>query len=161
FNSIATGLGIIDNVRAQAFQSRGLLEALRCGEPLRISRALATEALFRATAGPSAHRRYRPLLETAAELARESNNLTSQSFIGGVNGALTYVTGDFREAAKACEAADQLMRNRPEVAISGEMDIMRTLWLAALRQRGALRELRQRYDQFMRDAVRLGSRYTE
>src|SRR5262249_14392312 len=69
FNSIATGLGIIDNVRAQAFQSRGLLEALRCGEPLRISRALATEALFQATAGPSARKRYRPLLETASELA--------------------------------------------------------------------------------------------
>src|SRR5207302_5864177 len=50
--SIGAGLGVVDNIRAVDFQTRGLLLCLAAGEPRRLARALAFEATFMATAGP-------------------------------------------------------------------------------------------------------------
>ena len=47
--SVVTGLMMVDNIRAADFQTRHLLLALDAGEPFRIARALAIEAIFRAS----------------------------------------------------------------------------------------------------------------
>ena len=49
--SVATGLAMVDNIRAADFNTRHLLLALEAGEPYRIARALALEAGFLACGG--------------------------------------------------------------------------------------------------------------
>src|SRR5207302_628890 len=46
--SISSGLGLMDPVQGAHFQARSLLQALRAGEPSRISRGIAGEAAYAA-----------------------------------------------------------------------------------------------------------------
>ncbi len=67
----ASGMGIIDPVRAADFQARGLLLALRAGEPSRIARALVYEACHLFSAGGPGQRRVAKLVRAADRIARQ------------------------------------------------------------------------------------------
>ena len=66
--SVATGLALVDNVRAADFNTRHLLLALEAGEPYRMARALALEAGFLTCGGNLQHAA--ECAERAACLAR-------------------------------------------------------------------------------------------
>ena len=68
----ASGLGIIDPIRAADFQARNLLLALRAGEPYRIGRAICLEASYVSFAGGRSERRVAKLVRIAEEIAQQA-----------------------------------------------------------------------------------------
>src|SRR5262249_47364090 len=68
--SVGNGLNGVDIVRGADFQARHLLYALSAGDPYRIARALASEAVFASMEGGFAGRdRAALLIDRAAEIA--------------------------------------------------------------------------------------------
>src|SRR6185295_9207008 len=70
--SASAGLSVVDTIRGADFQTRGLLLALRAGEPFRIARSLAMEGAHSAIPGVKAHQRTARLLTIAETLAGQA-----------------------------------------------------------------------------------------
>lgn len=105
--SLTSGLAMVDPLRAASFQAQHLLLALAAGEPGRVARALATEAVFRATTGlrgaPAAAR----LLAQAEELAeRRGADARLQGLLAFCAGFSDFLLGHWSAAHQACEEAE-------------------------------------------------------
>ncbi|MCC7536868.1 MAG: AAA family ATPase, partial [Deltaproteobacteria bacterium] len=136
-------LGTVDNVRGNAFQARGLLLALRAGEPVRLAHALAIEAGFAAIAGERARPRAERILVEADRLAREVNDPHARAVVEGARGQLAFLTGRFREAIERCERTEADLREHC-VGTTWETSTMR-LWAArSMLQVGDFEALRRK-----------------
>jgi hypothetical protein len=67
--AVSGALGMVDTVRGADFQTRHVLLALKTGEPLRVVRALALEAIYSATGGTKAAARTAQIVVRIKELA--------------------------------------------------------------------------------------------
>src|SRR5262249_20069776 len=95
--SVTLGLTLIDPIRGAAFQTRGLLLALRAGEPFRIARALAIEATHVASAGGGrAKRRAVKFLKVAGELACRLGHQYALALVDFIEGLLAYIEGSWK-----------------------------------------------------------------
>ena len=91
---------MFDHLLGADFQTRNLMLALDAGEPYRIARALAMEAINVATAGGKTERRVRAILADADALAQESP-MPPMEFVGWRAGDLTSPSGDGRRPGAA------------------------------------------------------------
>ena len=71
-HAVGTGLGLVEPLRAAAFQARSLLLALDVGEPERVLQAQATEAAYRAAFGGKGYRDSVSIVERCRALAQGS-----------------------------------------------------------------------------------------
>src|SRR5262249_38284241 len=129
--SVAAGLGLVDNVRGSYFQSRGLLLALKAGEPFRIARALASEAAFSSSAGGPSHARTMKLLAAAESLAKRVANPYAIAWADGAAGIAAALGGRWATALEQCQMAESIFRDRC-VGVVWELTMMRWFSLWAL-----------------------------
>ena len=101
--SIATGLALVDNVRAADFNTRHLLLALEAGEPYRIARALALEAGFLTCGGNL--RMAAECAERAACLAKQSGHPHAEALSALTAGMSAFLSGEWKNASRLCERA--------------------------------------------------------
>jgi serine/threonine protein kinase/tetratricopeptide (TPR) repeat protein len=98
--SVAKSLATNDILRAQVFQTRGLLRALAAGEPYRVSRALSLEYVNLLVENPAQRKQADRLLERATELATDLDDPHARG--------LTLFCKGFGAFAGLCQFADGL-----------------------------------------------------
>ncbi len=153
--SAVVGLSMSEPVRGADFQTRGLLLALKAGEPVRIARALAMEAGHQSTAGLSAAPRVAKLLEEAERLAADLNSPHARGLTKMVRGASSFMLGQWKAAQTFLDEAEQLLRSQC-TGTSWERDTVHNFLLWALFQMGELAELRRRWTVMYKEAQERG-----
>jgi tetratricopeptide (TPR) repeat protein len=153
--SVAGNLSTTDYIRGAAFQARHMLLALGAGEPLRVVRALALEAVYRSAPGGDVLQRVRPLLDRLAALAEELGQPQVKGWVDGAAGFAHLYRGDFRPALQAFERAGDVWSAQC-AGVAWENDIARTYELICLANLGRLRELQRRTESHLRAATERG-----
>jgi serine/threonine protein kinase/tetratricopeptide (TPR) repeat protein len=140
--AVATGLGLVDNVRAAEFNVRSLLMALRAGEPTRIAVALAHEAGFFALGGGRASKRTKRLVRLARSVAERRPTPLVRGWALAAAGLAGYFGGHFRSARVAFEQAIENFRAARSEGVAWEIDAVQNYLLFILVYLGELAEAR-------------------
>ena len=157
--SAATDLGMVDLVVGADFGTRQLLLALALGEPLRIARALAVEAMFLAAQGARTARRTADVIARAEALVGEIDDPQLPAWLAAARGLAAYQAGRFRLAAGHAEDCVRRLRECTGVVWETggvEVQVLWSLW-----HLGELRELSARVDALVEQARLRGNRFDE
>ncbi|HUH02647.1 MAG TPA: hypothetical protein VML75_11695, partial [Kofleriaceae bacterium] len=152
-------MGTIDTIRSAEYQSRHLLLALRAGEPYRLARALALEAVYHANAGPRGVRHGVRLLDRADELAREHGSEHARAIAMVARALVRYQGGGFAEALALMDEAGAILRGC--AGLSYEQSTARMVSLWALYYRGEMTRLAALVPSILADAAGRGDIFTE
>ena len=87
----AIGLGNLDTIHGADFQARGLLLALKTGEPNRMARALSAEAAFLASEGGKHQKKITGVLARAAGLVERHDAPYNQAFLTMIRGEVAFL----------------------------------------------------------------------
>jgi len=158
FWSAVAGLSLIDPILGADFQARGLLLALRAGDPFRIVRALAMEAAHVSVSGNSAARRAEKLIAKAEAVAASLDDPGARGMIRMAQGTTSLMVGQWSRALTALEEAESLFRNHC-TGVTWERDTVQCLSLWSVFSTGRIADLRRRYTRLQREAVDRGDRY--
>src|SRR5262249_23509842 len=150
FWSAGAGLSLIDPVRGADFQTRGLLLALRAGEPFRVARAMTMEAAHVATAGGPANRRLTRLLAIAEPLAERLGQPYPRGMIRMAHAIAALMFGRWKEARDTFDQSSAIFRERC-TGVAWELDTVANLSLLAVTHLGDLAELRKRWSNLLKD----------
>jgi len=151
------GLGMVDVLPGAAFQARALLIALRLGDPRRIAYALAYHAMYLAASGirvPAARR----LVDEARRIAEASGSVFLLGWARTGEGITEFFAGEYAKSLEILADAEGQLRDRA-VGTSAELNHLRNFILFTLRRTGDYASLRERFVEYLRDALRRGDRY--
>ena len=155
--SAATGLLLVDMIGAVAFSARHVLIALDAGEPYRLSRALAIEAVARAIF-PGDRALVPKLVQQSRELAREVGQPHAIGLCRLSDGMMTMARGEWKKALALSEEALTILRDQC-VGVTWEVNAAQNLVIWALMYLGELGELSRRVPALLADAQRRGNLY--
>lgn len=155
---VSFGLAMVDSFRSMDFGSRFLLEALRLGEPYRVTRALALEADF--LAATARHERAERLIERLAALSETVDDPVVPSQLVTTRGFLDFFSRNkWRRAYE--QFTEALAHYRSVVGRAGfEVDAVTVFSCWSLYYLGEIAELSRRVPALVEAAARNGNRYT-
>jgi hypothetical protein len=157
YRTVSLALGTVDLVPGAAFQARGLLIALRLGDPRRITYALAYHAMYLGSSGvrvPWARR----LVKRAQELAAGLDNPFLVGWARAAEGMVEFFGGSYVRAIEILTDAEAQMRDR-SVGTAAELNHVRVFLTFALRRHGDFNALHAKQREYLVDALRRGDRY--
>ena len=155
--SVASGLALVDHLRAAHFQTRALLLALEAGEPYRIARSLAAEVAFASVGGGRAERATAQLAKRAHTIALSAGNAHAIALTTLSTGVLAFMVGRWGEAARVCtEALDML---REQSGVIWEKALAQRMLIGSLIYEGRLREATDWIDRLLASARDSGNVY--
>jgi hypothetical protein len=158
--AVATGLAVIDSIRAADFQTRHLLMALKAGEPYRIARSLSIEAVFAATGGIRSRHRAERLIGTSEAIGGTLDNPHTKGLSILARGAAAYFVGEWRRAFELGERGEHTLK-RYNVGTTWELSSAQNFVLGSLMYLGDLREVRRRLPGLIEDALERANLYAE
>ena len=150
---VSVGLSIADPLTATDFSRRGLLLALRAGEPYRLARSICFEAMTSVvTLRPRAgERRTARILKVGDELARRTGEPHALGIVYLVRGATRYLSGYWSDAWDLCIHAAGILRSKC-TGVTWELDTANTFSLWSLTYMGLINKLRDRRRVLMKEA---------
>jgi eukaryotic-like serine/threonine-protein kinase len=159
--SVGNGLGGVDMIRAATFQSQHLLLALGAGEPYRVSRALAWEAIVRSMEGGDAGWKRAAVLGASAKaIAERIDHPHARAWAAATDAILAECQGKWREA-QACSLTTIALFRDAQTDVAWEVGSMYAWWLLpALYFSGELVELAAQAPGRVDDVEEVGDLYT-
>lgn len=154
----ASGLAMLDVVRAADFGARHLLLALQGGEPTRICRALAIEASGRAAVETGGRDGVEGLVRTSESLATRSNDPHAIALAKLAAGLVRVFSGEWRAAQAALDAAEVIIRERCR-GVHWELANAVAWSMNALILCGELKEAARRVPEVLREAQERADRF--
>ena len=155
--SVSFTLPYADLLRGAVFQTLHVLLALRAGEPGRVARAFATEAGYQGTRGLAAW----PRTERAIARAHEAAERTGQPYARATallcSGIAFCMNLRFAGAIERLERAIEIFRACPGTA--WEVTTSQFFLFVALIYTCRYRDLRERHEIALKDAVERGDHY--
>jgi hypothetical protein len=158
--SITTGLAMVNNVRSVDFETRHLIFALNAGEPYRIARAFAAEAMIAALTGGAGGQRVAEFVERALAMSGQIANPHVTALCAVATGLAAFLTGEWKQASLFSERAVGVLRDRC-TGVTWELGIAQTSLLAALSYQGQLADVAGRIPGVVTAARDSGNLYLE
>ncbi len=155
---VAIGLSMIDLIPGHDFLTRGLLLALRVGEPYRIVRSLALLAANIATIGLPARRRALRLLDRAGSIGRDLDHPHASGMLALSRGIAEFMVGHWRACLEAVERAESVFMTECK-GVAWEINTCRCFGLLSLADLGEYDELRRRWSEGLQRAKVRGDLY--
>jgi hypothetical protein len=154
--AVATGLSLIEPIRAADFNTRHLLASLSVGEPYRVARALAVESAHLATGGGKTRRRTVRLAEAAMELAERIGDPHAIGLATTVAGLGAFLRGEWKQARDLCRSAEKILRDRT-TGTTWELTSAQAFGLAAMFYLGELAALTRLVPERLHEAEERGN----
>ncbi len=156
--SIASGLSMVDPLVSAVFQAQHLALALDAGDPVRGTRALASDAAISSLQGRASAPRTAMLIARSHALAVATGDPYALGVADGMAGLARHMEGAYREALTLCDrGAARLRTHCTNVAYElGQADVF---GLAALWRMGRWREMAARLELILADAAGRGDRH--
>ena len=155
--SLASGLALVDPLRAADFHARSALAALGAGDPVRIARALVGEVTYSALRGTRSADRTAALVAAARRLAATSGDRYVAAIAEAAGAVAAIQEGRMRAGEAACRA---VMTAYPaEVSGAWERALLAHFRTFALAYLGELDELRRFVSEALADALARGDHH--
>jgi hypothetical protein len=157
YRSASLGLGMVDVLPGAIFQARAMRVALRVGDLRRVAYTVSYHAMYLGSSGirvPWARR----LVARGYQLAEESRSEFLQAWARCADGIVEFFAGNYPKAIAILEEAEVVLRDR-SVGAASELNQVRVFITFALRRTGDYNALRDRQQEYLRDAIRRGDRY--
>ncbi|MDP2315597.1 MAG: protein kinase [Pseudomonadota bacterium] len=156
--SAAVGLAMFDQLRSADFHARGLMLALRAGDPLRMARAVSMELLHNAVGGSGTQARSFVLAGESQALVAEVDDprVAAGSLLN--RGISAFLNGQFVEARALIDRADEEFRTRC-AGNTWERDNLNRFRARVLTLLGDLRTIIPLTRELVRDAEGRGDGY--
>ena len=110
--AVSTGLGFLDPIAAAEYSSRHTAPALSTRDPLRVVRALTSEAMVLVGEGEPAWPRVEALIARAEGVARGQADAVVRSMCDSAMGVAAGLSGRFELARTRCELAETVLADR-------------------------------------------------
>jgi hypothetical protein len=158
--SLAPALSIIDSVRGADARTRHLLLALKLGDPVRIARALAIEADYRASISQPDADGWLRLVERAETLARRARDPQALGLALAVRARAAFFRGLLHENVRLSNEAERSLALNATY-VDWEIGRVRVVRALARYLLGELRASADSVQEQIREAHERGDRYTE
>jgi eukaryotic-like serine/threonine-protein kinase len=157
----ARGLLYTDGILAADFHARCLRLSLRCGDPVRIARALAFEAQMQAALGADRkHERAEQILAQAAELAERADSDYARGVVPYFAGHVAIAIGDWPRALEELERGIEILRTRC-TGVSQDVAIGRAHAAICRFFLGRIREIAEGAPRLLEESLERGNPYVE
>ncbi len=153
------GLSLVDPLLASYFQGRYLTLALEKGDPSRVARALAAEAVRHVSVGGAQGRlRFAKTIELAEEVAEQTDDPYTQGNVIFQKGSGAYLSGRWSEALKLYDEALEILRARC-TGVTWELASGEMLRGSSLVKLGRFEAYRDQQSEVLLAMDQLGDRY--